>query len=140
MFNIIIKSRMFGPSIVPKKTGFCRLNLFSLRIFLTKVLEMGCLGWDGMSPKEIFSCLFSSVNLNILDMDLEIWFWWPLITDMCGKSSSSRRSGYMGLRKNMQFKTFWVFLTFSVCFLLLLSYSYFYEFISYHQNYCYCLN
>ena len=44
LFNIIVKPRMSGLGIVPKEIRSRLFNLVYLIIFLTKLLEMGCLG------------------------------------------------------------------------------------------------
>ena len=44
LFNIIVKPRVFGLGIAPMETRSRLFSLVYLIIFLTKLLEMGCLG------------------------------------------------------------------------------------------------
>ena len=77
LFNIIVKPRMSGLDIVPKKTRSRLFSLVYLIIYLTKLLEMRCLAWDvwlGMAAKETLSRLFNPFNLKILDLYLETWY------------------------------------------------------------------
>ena len=44
LFNTTVKRRMFGLGIVLKEIGSPLFNLVYLIVFLTKLLEIGCLG------------------------------------------------------------------------------------------------
>ena len=77
LFNIIVKTRMFMLGIVPKETSSRLFNLVYLIIFLTKLLQMGCLGYAWRRMR--FYLVYSVFNLKTLDLYLKTWLWSPLI-------------------------------------------------------------
>ena len=95
---------MFGQGIVPKETGSPLFNLVYLIIFLTKLLEIGCLGQAWHRRR---SYLAYSTHL-IEDIRLAPGNVVMVATDMCRKSPS-RGSGYMGLRENIFLTIFFIF-------------------------------
>ena len=120
MFHIIVKPRMFGLGIVSKETCSCLFNLVYLIVFLTKLLEMGCL-----ALKEILSHLFNPFNLKILDLYLETWLWSPLI---CAEKALHGEVDVWDCAKTYTFTILFVFNVFVFIlfyFLLLLLYYYF---------------